>query len=227
MKQSRFGVAVALLLLAAGCGASEEADTVGEPLGAEGAHEHAVARLDLSVEGNRALIAFHAPAQAVYGFEREPRTDEELAARDQALLDLEQRIGEMVRFESGLQCSFRPIGVSHADELGIQQDHDHGDGHQHADSAGHAHGDGHQHGDDYQHGHGPDYVPQHDHHQDEGHRDVVADFEVTCAAPLSGTRVRIDVGLVFPAVERVDLRLVSEERQVGVRLPAIASTMRL
>jgi hypothetical protein len=224
----RMWLAGLVLGAAAACGPGEEADTPGEPIAAAGAHEHAVARLDVSVEGNRAHIALHAPAQGIYGFERAPRTDEERAQRQEALRTLEARLAEIVRFDERLQCS---IGAAQVSDAAHGHHHDATGDHAHDHDADqqHGHDHGHQHGDQQAHQHrhdDPDYQPDPSHHADE-HLEVAAEYEVTCAAPLAGTRLRIDLGLVFPALERVDLRLVSEERQVGVRLPSVGSTTRM
>jgi hypothetical protein len=210
-----------VLLVACGRG-DEHMDARGEPLGAEGAHEHGVARVDIAIDGAQAIVAFRGPASGVYGFEHAARTPGEVEQRDAGLEALRERIPEMVRFAAALGCTFRPIGVGHLDEVGepvtqtpdtAQPDTLHA--HEHADEQT-----------AQQQATGARDTA-HVHAADDGHREVVAEFEVTCASPLSGSRVTLAVTDFYPAFERVDLRVVAEERQFGARVPGSGGGTRL
>jgi hypothetical protein len=88
------------------------------------AHTHGLAELDMVIEGRTGTLEFRAPADDIIGFEREPRTPAERYQRDLALLRLQTRMREMVRFDASLGCTLKATAV-HAG--GGDHGHDHGD----------------------------------------------------------------------------------------------------
>lgn len=86
------------------------------------AHTHGLATLDIVIEGRTGTLAFRAPAEDIIGFEREPRTPAERWQRDLALLRLQTRMREMVRFDPSLGCTIKATEVH-----GGKEDHDHDD----------------------------------------------------------------------------------------------------
>ena len=62
----------------------------------------------------------------------------------------------------------------------------------------------------------------HDHEPGEAHEheDLVGEFDLVCAEPLSGVTLVPDVTRYFPAIGKLDLQLVSGTRQFGRRIPA-------
>jgi hypothetical protein len=192
----------------AGCagGGPPAFDEGGRALGVAGAHEHAVARVDVAVEGTVAHVAWMAPAMGVWGFEHEPRSEAERAARQAGFERLRARIGEMLVFDAAAGCVIEP-GEMHA----VEADH------------GHGHGPGHAHGGPGDHEHGAaarDAVAGE-------HGEVHAEFVVRCARPLSGTMLRIAVASVFPEFRDVDLQVLSDGRQLGQRVSAVDGRVRL
>jgi hypothetical protein len=211
-----------LLLLAVACG-GDGADEAGRPLGAEGAHEHAVARVDIALETDGGTIEFTAPAMGIYGFEHTPRTDAERERQADGERTLRTRIEEMLVFDPALGCTIAAVALAgvdaHHDDA--QPDHVHGSaGHDrdqpgyvpdpaHRDTAGaHAHGDEHAHGDD-------------------AHREVHAEFRLACERSPVGARLRIEVGRIFTAFDDIDLRVLTPERQIGRRVSATGVTVTL
>jgi hypothetical protein len=70
------------------------------------AHVHGVGRINIIVEGTRAMVEFLAPAEGIYGFEHQARTPAEQGKRDAALARLQEQIGSMVVFEADRGCQF-------------------------------------------------------------------------------------------------------------------------
>jgi hypothetical protein len=85
-----------------------------EPLHAQGkAHVHGAATLDIGIQGRSGTVEFRAPADDLYGFEREPRTPAERAKRDSAFARLRTQPLTLVRFDASLGCTMtaRDVGV--------------------------------------------------------------------------------------------------------------------
>jgi len=205
------GVAVLALVawVAVGCGGGgDDGLAGGAPLGVAGAHEHDVARVNVVVEGNGAIIEFVAPADGVYGFEHEPTTDGEREARDAGFALLRDQTGLMLVFDPGLGCRIEDL-LAAAD---AQPGH------------GHAHDDGHEHDDPHEHdeGHGHD-----DGHGDGAHREVRAEFRVTCGRSPVGTEFRLAVTDVFPRILQVDLQVLTDSGQRGARVRGTGVGVRL
>jgi hypothetical protein len=68
-------------------------------------HTHGEATLDIAIEGRSGTIEFRAPAEDLYGFEREPRNAAERARRDSAFATLRTRAGTLVQFDASLGCT--------------------------------------------------------------------------------------------------------------------------
>ncbi len=75
------------------------------------AHVHGEATLDIGIEGRTGIVEFRAPADDLYGFEREPRTAAERAKRDSAFALLRTRPLTVVRFDPSLGCAMSATNV--------------------------------------------------------------------------------------------------------------------
>lgn len=91
------------------------------------AHEHDAAQLDIARDGGRVVLRFRAAAQAVVGFERAPRNENERAALAVAAATL-GRASPSFRWPAAAQCKVTSTTLEvpgaaqvHADEHG----HDH------------------------------------------------------------------------------------------------------
>jgi len=94
----------------------------------EGAHVHGIAGLDIAVDGTDALLQLRAPAASIYGFEHDPRNDDERAVREQALDRLRNPTAAWLKLPE--DCTAKTV------EVGL---HYEGDGHSHGEP-GHSHG---------------------------------------------------------------------------------------
>jgi hypothetical protein len=82
------------------------------------AHKHGEATLDLGIQGRTGTVEFRAPAEDLYGFEREPRTAAERAKRDSAFTLLRTQPLSVVRFDPSLGCALTPTSVGVVEEKG-------------------------------------------------------------------------------------------------------------
>jgi hypothetical protein len=82
------------------------------------AHVHGEAALDIGIQGRTGTIEFRAPAEDLYGFEREPRNAAERAKRDSAFSLLRNQPLTMLRFDASLGCTMTPSSVGVVEEKG-------------------------------------------------------------------------------------------------------------
>lgn len=141
------------------------------------AHEHGAAVLNIAVERNKAQVEFEAPADSIYGFEHEAKTDADRKKRDDAIAKLGAEMPKMVVLGAQANCTWttskmEPF-VTHGDKPG----------------AGKAE-----------------------------HGEVHATFEVTCPAPLAGTKVTFAFAKAFPKIGRVKVQALSGEKQSGANV---------
>ena len=85
------------------------------------AHEHGVALMTLVVENDTLTMDFISPAINIVGFEYAPKTDEEKALVDQALIDL-GNVDNLLSFSNGASCSM--VSNNIASELSDADGHD-------------------------------------------------------------------------------------------------------
>jgi hypothetical protein len=75
------------------------------------AHEHGFAELNIVAEGKSINIEFHSPSESIYGFEYEAKKESDIKARDEAIENLKNRMGEMVILDASLECKFTALEV--------------------------------------------------------------------------------------------------------------------
>lgn len=75
------------------------------------AHDHGVAEINLAVEGKKVDIEFHAPAQAIVGFEYVPTSAADKKKQADAIAGLKANIGKMVIFDPKLGCKITAKSV--------------------------------------------------------------------------------------------------------------------
>jgi hypothetical protein len=81
-------------------------------------HVHGEGTLNIAVDGKTAVVEFRAPAESIYGFEHEAKTDADKNRRDAGLNLLKGKMHEMMLFEPGLGCKFAAKNVAVAKEEG-------------------------------------------------------------------------------------------------------------
>ncbi len=81
-------------------------------------HTHGEATLDIAIEGRSGTLEFRAPAEDLYGFEREPRNAAERARRDSAFVALRTGALTMVQFDASLGCTLTASSVGAVEDKG-------------------------------------------------------------------------------------------------------------
>jgi hypothetical protein len=190
------------------------------------AHQHGVAALDVSVGGAGFEADLDGPLANFISFEHSPGTESERA-------EVAEMAGKLAKAEDIFKASaeagcklksmglksenipadlFGPLAAAdgdgedrhHDDEAGGHDDHDH-----QAEEAGHDHGEG----------HGEDL-------DQAEHADLEASYVFECAAPDKLTGLEIGLFDVFPYLEEVEARVVSDKGQSASELKAGAAGLK-
>jgi hypothetical protein len=162
-----------------------------------GAHVHGASNLAIAAdpETGALTIEMEGPAYNLYGFERDPQSDEETALVARVRASLTDSSPFALTAAAG--CTWRDGEVIGGPGLAEDaHDHDHGDDHGHDDGHDHAHGDdhgdAHDHGEHHDHGHddthdhhqdhdqGHAHDDSHDHDHDHSHSDVLVRWNFQC-----------------------------------------------
>lgn len=115
---------------------------------------------------------------------------------------------------------------------GGHDDHGHGEHKGHGGHDDHGHGDHKAHGghDDHGHsahkGHGGHDDHGHGEHSDSEHSDIEAEYSFRCDNPAELTQLTLGLFKVFPAIERLDARLISDSGQKSVKMTPSTNTLR-
>ena len=189
----------------------------GATLGVEGAHEHGVVRMGFAVDDARLTLDMQLPADAVFGFEHAPSSDEEWEVVNQALAGLRESVGSLVALSDELRCTVESVELIEAPEEHAhdEEHHDEEEHAEHDDEEEHAEGehdhDGEEHAED-----------EHDH--DEGqHSEVRASIVWSCAQSPEGSPATLRLADVFGDVAQVDLTVITSQGQAGGRVSADAA----
>ncbi len=74
----------------------------------EHAHaEHGAASLDITVQGNKAQVAFEASTEDIYGLETQAKSDDEKRKADASMNTLKSKFGEMLVLDPMLACKWK------------------------------------------------------------------------------------------------------------------------
>lgn len=160
------------------------------------AHAHGLATLDIAIEGKTGVLRFVAPAEDVYGFERAPRNAAERQKRDAALTKLRTRFAELVILDASLGCRITNSSLKDIGDRAADHDRAHAEGR------------------------------DHDHDEDGGHAEVTAEFALACTQAPAGKDIRFGVTRAFPSIRTVQVQLVSDTQQQGLRVQSDRGTVR-
>ncbi len=216
-----------------------------EQMGSLGSHEHGVAELNVAMDGPFLEIELVSPAANIFGFEHEIRNAKQQAQVDSATAALkaadklfsftrsaECSLGrvELEYQQSKDEHGHEEHGHEKHDEHGHEEhghekhdEHGHDDhGHEKHDEHGH---DDHGHEKHDEHGHddhGHEKHDEHGHddhahekHDESTHSDIRAQYFYQCAKP--GKLLRMDTTLFqqFPAMEKINVQLITPQLQTG------------
>jgi hypothetical protein len=203
--QLKSGIAICFIIALLGCG----------PLRAYGeysehdAHEHGIAHLNVVLEDENLVIEFVSPAANIVGFEHAAATEQEHKAIEQARMALMDG-NSLFQFPSDAECVFEHATV--ATDFDHQTGEENETGHDH----GHESGDHHSDADDHD---------DHDGHDDHG--DFRAEYHFQVSRPVQLSYFEVRFMRMFPAIERLQVQLVTPSTQTAVELTADAARIDL
>ncbi|MEM9625548.1 MAG: DUF2796 domain-containing protein [Pseudomonadota bacterium] len=223
--KKELGIAASLLSL---CAAPALAGSEKRELGA---HEHGHSALNIAIEGDRIEMELIAPGADIVGFEHEAKSDEDMAAVEQAKATLGEPLS-LFGFSADAGCSVESASV----EIEAEEHHDHHGDEAHAhDEHEHEHehgGEAHAHAED-KHDHDHDEHAEHDHdehdHGDEAaHNEFHAAYSLTCGAP-DGLD-SLDLAAFFDSfagAEEVEVTVISDKGQSSYEVERVATAVDL
>jgi hypothetical protein len=159
------------------------------PSGGAQARRETCSRLNIAVESNTAVIEFRAPGESLYRFEHEARTDTEKKKQQAAVELLKGKIHELLILDKALGCKFTPKRVAV-----VAEGADRG---KKAEEQKASPG------------------KQAEQKKSSEHREVVAEFSLTCEKPLSGSTVRFGFTKAFPSLQELKVQALSGDKQSG------------
>ena len=166
--------------------------------GSLGSHVHGIAELNLAMDQDVLEIEFHSPAANIYGFEHQPRTEAEHETVDIAQDRLRQA-DALFTFTADAGCRLVESELLELDDV-EHPEHDHAEhGTEHDDHAASG---------------------KHDDHDDAVHSEVRAHYRYECGSPERLDRIVVHLFNSFPALEKINLQLITPRMQSGQSLTA-------
>jgi len=167
------------------------------------AHEHGVAQLDIAIEGMKVEIEFKSPAESIYGFEHEAKSDKDKKALADAQAKLEQGLPKMFALPADLGCTVASMKV----EPYVVEDDD-----AHETAAGTKPSETKP----------AETKPagkskKHHHHHGE-HAEVHAELSLNCTKSPAGTTIDLDFSKDWSKIRRINVQVISDAKQKGVTL---------
>ncbi len=210
------------------------------------AHEHGAALITLAIEGNDLTLDFISPSFNIVGFEYAPKTDEEKAAVNIALLNLSDT-AQLMSFNNRANCSLVSNNImnemseseEHDERHDEHHDKDHKDEEHHDEKHSDEHADEHhdeEHSDEHteEHHEGEEHHKgeEHDEHSDEqhdehgheegesnAHSEFHASYQFSCKNINRLAEINFS-GLFeqYPNVEDLDVQYVTDDMQGALEL---------
>lgn len=157
---------------------------------AQKAHAHGQAALAIATDGQNLQALFDGPAEVIYGFEHEAKSEADQAAVSAADNKLKQEALKIFALPADASCQVQSNKLKHAAK--------HGE----AESSKGKHKDNKQ-------GH----HEEHGHQEDEGHADIVWEVSISCKKPLAGTTLKLGLIQAFPRIKNLSVSLVTAAKQ--------------
>lgn len=185
------------------------------------AHEHGVANLMLSQEGNEVIIELDGASDSLLGFEHQPKTEAEEQAVIQLvkLLNTPDKLTSLARkcqlVDTDLKMPFAVAEHSHAghdDDHKGHHDHDEHKDHDHDEHKDHDH-DEHDHAEHKAHDHDEHDHAEHSHagHKGTTHSDIRVSYQFDCKGQ-DVENIQINLFANLPHLEELRVEAVSERR---------------
>ncbi len=161
-----------------------------------GAHSHDAAEFNMAVTGNILVLDVEIPAMTIYGFEHVAATDKDKKARDEGVKKLSQILNLVKIDNSNCRAETVKLDAFVPEE---DDDHDHDDAPTAAKSTTKK----------------PLEKPLGKTFKKAQHGDVKGQFKITCEKPLAGKKVTFAASKTFPGIKRIEIQLLSGDKQSG------------
>ena len=185
------------------------------------AHEHGVANLMLSQEGNEVMMELDGASDSLLGFEHQPKTE----AEEQAVIKLVKLLNTPDKLTSlARKCQLvdtdleMPFAVAEHSHAGHDDDHKGHDGHDEHKDHDHDEHKGHDHDehDHAKHDHEEHKDHDHDEHDHAGHKgsthsDIRVSYQFDCKGQ-DVENIQINLFANLPHLEELRVEAVSERR---------------
>ncbi|MEP2784298.1 MAG: DUF2796 domain-containing protein [Pseudoruegeria sp.] len=153
------------------------------------AHEHGVGALDIAIDGETVLMAFHAPGADIVGFEYQPESPKDRSTVAQAIATLANPLNLFVVPEAAA-CT---VVQATAELEGKEDMHEHDEDEHHAE-----HDDHHE---DEHHA---------EHEGEEGHSEFHAEYTLNCSNPNGLNEINFAYFETFENAREIDVQVITE-----------------
>ncbi|MEP3298644.1 MAG: DUF2796 domain-containing protein [Pseudoruegeria sp.] len=177
------------------------------------AHEHGVGALDIAIDGETVLMAFHAPGADIVGFEYQPESPKDRSTVAQAIATLANPLNLFVVPEAAA-CT---VVQATAELEGKEDMHEHDEDEHHAEHDDHHEDEHHAEHDDH---HEDEHHAEHDdHHEDEhhaehegeeGHSEFHAEYTLNCSNPNGLNEINFAYFETFENAREIDVQVITE-----------------
>lgn len=165
---------------------------------AEQAHVHGSGEVNVAVDEEEVLVELRLTAADAFGFEHAPG-DERQHRHVQQVAELLADPARLFTLSPAAEC------VARASDVDVPWLHEDGDSDPHTRSSGTAHGPA-------------DTAAARDHHDEDEHRDVHAEYHFDCGQPKRLRAIDVRVFERLPSVQRLRAQFVTAQRQGVVAL---------
>lgn len=150
------------------------------------AHEHGVGELNIAIDGTTVLIELTAPGADIVGFEYDAKTEQDLAAIEDAIALLAKPL-DLIEFPQAAGCALTKASA------GLESDHED----EHVEN-------------DHDHAHDHDHEEHSENDSDEvSHTEFRAEYSMDCAAPDAIDRIDFTYFDVFSGARELEVQMIT------------------
>ncbi len=161
------------------------------------AHDHGHASMSVAVDGNTVAIDLDTPAQGLYGFEYEPKTEGEKKTYADANAKFQKSASELFAFAPDLGCQVTKSSIAKEGE---------NEGAAVAKPAAS----------------GKSKISA-----KEAHSDMAAEVTFACAKDPAGSKLQVNLIKIFPLIKKIKVQILTGTKQAAAELHAGSSELSL
>lgn len=164
-----------------------------------GAHEHGSAKMSIAVDQASVQISFEVPSDSMFGFEHPALAEADQKTVSEAMKALREKGLELFVFAAEKNCKVTSARVKAKQEDDMLA----------AKTASNA------------------KVPKKPAVPSDVHADVDADYRFTCGSSLAGSTLRLGLMTLFPKLKKIEVQLLSGDKQSGQKVVSAADAISL